>query len=122
MHNGSSPCICNAGRLRSSNQTTIQVDSYISLRPEVTVSVSALLKLSQWCHRRLDAHSGEIVCSSPTPLPPACAPAPSPNRDVSGDNAAPAMGNAACGESTVSEPDCGSGDCPAQPFVQKGGA
>src|SRR5215470_14706430 len=107
---------------RSSNHTTTQVDSYTSLRPEVTISVSALLKLSQWCQRRLDAHSGEMVCASPIPRPPACAPAYGANQEVSGGNAAAAVGDAACRESTASEPGPGSGAHPAQPFDQPGGA
>lgn len=37
------------------------------------MSGSALLKLSQWCEHRLDAHSGKVIGSSPLILSPACA-------------------------------------------------
>jgi len=37
------------------------------------MSISALLKLSQWCQRRLDDQPGDVVCARPTTgPPPAC--------------------------------------------------
>src|SRR5438128_8281112 len=85
---------------RSSNHTTTQVSACPSPPPVVIMSVSALLKLSQWCQRRLNDQSGEVVCSSPTPLPPAYAPQQGSSQEVSGGSTASALGDAPGGEST----------------------
>src|SRR5207247_3164307 len=117
MRNGSSRCICNVGRLRSSNHTTTQVSACPSPPPVVIMSVSALLKLSQWCQRRLNDQSGEVVCSSPTPLPPAYAPQQGSSQDVSGGSTASALGDAPGGESKASQSARGSSHLPAPPFA-----
>src|SRR5678815_52012 len=103
------------GKLRSSNHTTTQVSSCPSPQPEVTLSVSALLKLSQWCQRRLDDHSGEVVCASPRTIPPACPPQHGASQDVSGVYSTATLGDATGAESTASESARGSGHCPAPP-------
>jgi hypothetical protein len=58
------------GESRSPNHTTTQERACPSSQHEVTISVSALLKLSRWCQRRLDDQSGDVVWASPTTLPP----------------------------------------------------
>src|SRR2546425_2190564 len=122
MRNGSLPCICNAGQLRSPNHTTTQERACPSPQHKVTISVSALLKLAQWCQRRLDDQSGDVVCARPTTLPPACASPCHPSHEHSGGAAATALGLAAPGESAASEPDHGSCHRPAQPSSPAGGA
>src|SRR5438309_11397880 len=40
------------------------------------MSIAALLKLSQWCQRRLDDQPGDVVCARPTTVHPLLASAP----------------------------------------------
>src|SRR5207302_4830608 len=110
------------GVLRSPNHTTAQESACPSPQHEVTISVSALLKLSQWCQRRLDDQSGDVVCARPTMLPPACASPCPPGHEHPGGAAATALGLSAPGESAPSEPDHGAGHRPAQPSSPEGGA
>ena len=56
------------------------------------------------------------------PRPPAGVPASGAHQEVSGGNAASAVGDGACGASTVSGPGPGSGHHPAPPFDDHGGA
>src|SRR5438132_9244586 len=107
--------MCTAGRLRSPNHTTAQESTCPSPQHEVTISVAALLKLSQWCQRRLDDQSGEVVCARPTMLPPACASPCPPSHEHSGGAAATTLGLAAPGASAPSAPDPGAGHRPAPP-------
>src|SRR5215813_9265507 len=120
MRNGSSPCMCNVGQLRSPNHTTAQERACPSPQHEVTISVSTLLKLAQWCQRRLADQSGDVVCARPTTLPPACASPCHPSHEHSGGTAATALGLSAPGASAASEPDHGSGHHPAQPSSPEG--
>src|SRR5438128_10476521 len=106
---------------RSSNHTTTQVSACPSPPPVVIMSVSALLKLSQWCQRRLNDQSGEVVCSSPTPLPPAYAPQQGSSQEVSGGSTASALGDAPGGESKASQSARGPSHLPAPPFAHEGG-
>src|SRR6266699_1999141 len=110
------------GVLRSPNHTTAQESACPSPPHEVTLSVSALLKLSQWCQRRLDDQSGDVVCARPTTLPPACSSQCHPRHEHPGGAAATALGLSAPGESATSEPDHGSCHRPAQPSSSEGGA
>src|SRR5215510_13357057 len=93
-----------AGALRSPNHTTAQERACPSPQHKVTISVSALLKLSQWCQRRLDDQSGEVVCARPTTRPPACASPCHPSHEHPGGAAATALGLAAAGEAAASDP------------------
>src|SRR2546428_4709906 len=111
-----------AGALRSPNHTTAQESTCPSPQHEVTISVAALLKLSQWCQRRLDDQSGDVVCARPTMLPPACASPCHPSHEPPGGVAATALGLSAPGESATSEPDHSSCHRPAQPASPAGGA
>src|SRR5215469_12223792 len=110
-----------AGSWRSSNHTTTQVGPCPSPQPEVTISVSALLKLAQWCQRRLGDHSGEVVWLSPLTVPPACSPPHGSSQDVSGDYSTATLGESTGAESTASESARGSGHRPAPPFDAEGG-
>src|SRR3989475_12955622 len=114
-------CTRCVGKSRSSNHTTTQVSACPSPPPAVIISVSALLKLSQWCQRRLNDQSGEVVCASPTPLPPAYAPQQGSNQEVSGGSTASALGDAPGGESKASQSARGSSHLPAPPFAHEGG-
>src|SRR5438132_11579466 len=118
----SAPCTACAGKLRSPNHTTAQERACPSPQHKVTISVSALLKLAQWCQRRLDDQSGGVVCACPTTLPPACASPCHPSHEPSGGAAAGPLGLAASRESATSEPDPGAGHRPAQPASPAGGA
>jgi hypothetical protein len=86
------------------------------------MSISALLKLSQWCQRRLDDQPGEVVCSSPIMAPPACLPQHGSRQEASEGGAASALEDAPCGEAAASESARGSGSRPTQPPSQDGGA
>src|SRR5215475_6053872 len=97
------------GTWRSPNHTTAQESACPSPQPEVTISVAALLKLSQWCQRRLDDQPGDVVCARPTTRPPACASPCHPSHEHPGGAAATALGLAAAGEAAASEPDPGTG-------------
>src|SRR5262245_24351004 len=110
------------GKSRSSNHTTTQVRPCPASQPEVTISVSALLKLSQWCQRRLDDHSGEVVCARPRTIPPACPLQHAPRQDVSGVYSTATLGESTGAESTASESARGSGHRPAPPVGAEGGA
>src|SRR5713101_6595163 len=119
--------ICNVtsmpyGTWRSPNHTTAQERACPSSQHEVTMSVAALLKLSQWCPHRLDEQSGDVVCARPTTFPPACASPCHPSHEHPGGAAATALGLAAPRASAPSEPDHGSGHRPAQPASPAGGA
>src|SRR5712691_7292330 len=111
-----------AGRWRSPNHTTAQERACPSPQHEVPISVSALLKLSQWCQRRLDDQPGDVVCAHPITLPPACASPCRPSHEPPGGVAATALGLSAPGESAASESDHGSCHRPAQPASPEGGA
>src|SRR2546422_9046446 len=87
-----------AAAKRSADHTTTQEKACTSSRPAVTISVSALLKLAQWCQCRLDDHSGDIVCTSPTTVPPACVPQHRPSSEPSRDAAPSALGDAPPGD------------------------
>jgi hypothetical protein len=115
-------CTASAGQSRAPNHTTAQESTGTSPRPEVTIRVSALLKLSQWCQRRLDDQPGDVVCARPTTLPPACASPGHPSHEAPGGAAATALGLSAPGESAAAEPDHGSCHRPAQPSSPGGGA
>src|SRR5262245_928358 len=121
MRRRSSACICKGGRRRSPHHTTTQESTCPSSQHEVTISVSALLKLAQWCQRRLDDQSGDVVCACPTTRPPACSAPCSPGPEHPGGTAATTLGLAAPGASATSEPDHGSGHRPAQPASPAGG-
>jgi hypothetical protein len=86
------------------------------------MSVSALGKLSQWCHRRLDDHSGEVVCASPRTIPPACPPQHGASQDVSGVSSTATLGDAPGAESTASASARGAGHHAAPPVDAAGGA
>ena len=97
------------GRPGSSNHTTAQDGTCPSSPSEVTISVTALLKLSTWCQRRLDDQLGEVTCSSPTPSPPACSSTSGSGQEISTTcRADGAVGIAPSGESKASESDSGS--------------
>src|SRR6266700_8399969 len=88
---------------RSANHTTTQEKVCPSPCSEVTIRVAALLKLSQWCQRRLDDQPGDVVCSNPTTVPPVCVPQRRPSQASSGGAAASALGDAASGDAAASE-------------------
>src|SRR4029434_9050052 len=106
----------------SYSHTTTKVRHCPSPQPEVTISVSALLKLSQWCQRRLDDHSGEVVCASPRTIPPACSPQHGSSQDVSGVSSTATLGDSTGAESTSYESARGSGHHSAPPVDAEGGA
>jgi hypothetical protein len=107
----------------SSNHTTAQDGTCPSSPSEVTISVTALLKLSTWCQRRLDNQLGEVTCSSPTPSPPACSSTSGSSQEISTTCCADgAVGIAPSGESKASESDSGSSHCSASSAGQRGGA
>src|SRR5439155_19407310 len=110
------------GALRSPNHTTAQESTCPSPQHEVTISISALLKLSQWCQRRLDDQPGDVVCARPIMLPPACASPCHPSHEPPGGAAATALGLSAPGASAASESDPSSCHRPAQPASPAGGA
>src|SRR5437870_11444333 len=97
---------------RSADHTTTQEKACTSSRPAVTMSVSALLKLAQWCQCRLDDHSGDSVWTSPTTVPPACIPQRRPSPAPSGGAAASALGDAPSGDASASESDHGTCHAP----------
>src|SRR5207244_11959780 len=111
-----------AGKWRPPNNTTAQESTCPSPQHKVTISVSALLKLAQWCQRRLDDQSGDVVCARPTTLPPACASPCHPSHEPSGGAAAGPLGLAASRGSATAEPDPGAGHRPAQPAPPAEGA
>src|SRR5437016_12409739 len=94
--------MCLGGGRRSADHTTTQEKACTSSRPAVTMSVSALLKLAQWCQCRLDDHSGDSVWTSPTTVPPACIPQRRPSPVPSGGAAASALGDAPYGDAMAS--------------------
>src|SRR5437762_6617240 len=110
------------GVSRSPNYTTAQEHACPSPQHEVIISVSALLKLSQWCQRRLDDQSGDVVCARPTTRPPACASPCPPSHEYPGGAPVTALGLSASGESAASEPDHDQGHRPAQPAWPAGRA
>src|SRR5262245_54181184 len=57
---------------RSTIPTTSETTPFISSSHRVTVGVSALLELAQWCRKRRDLTSGESRCATrqPTAVPP----------------------------------------------------
>src|SRR6266446_2249782 len=109
------------GSSRSSNHTTTQVGPCPSPQPEVTISVSALLKLAQWCQRRRGDYSGEVVCASPLTVPPTCSPPHGASQDVSGVSSTATLGESPGVASTASESDRGSGHRPAPSVDAEGG-
>jgi hypothetical protein len=110
------------GSLRSSNHTTTQVSPCLSSRPEVTISVTALFKLSQWCLRRLGDHAGEMPCLSSLTLPPANSLAPASSHACFCLDSSATVGDVTDTESTTSESDRRSGHCSASPVDRQGGA
>src|SRR5437879_7072272 len=114
--------MCDACLLRAPNHTTAQESTCPSPQHEVTISVAALLKLSQWCQRRLDDQSGEVVCARPTMLPPACASPCHPSHDPPGGVAATPLGLSAPRAAATSAPDPGAWHRPAPPAWPPGGA
>src|SRR4030095_5996785 len=106
---------------RSADHTTTQEKACTSSQPAVTISVSALLKLAQWCQCRLDDHSGDIVCTSPTTVPPAYVPQRRPSSAPSRGAASAALGDTPSGDASASEPDHGTCHRPAQSAAHAGG-
>jgi hypothetical protein len=111
----SSVCTGRGGKWRSPNHTTAQESACPSPQPEVTISVSALLKLSPWCQRRFADQPGEVVGSSRIMLPPVCSlphfssPEHAAGATVSG------LGTSASGDSAAAESNHGADHRPAPP-------
>src|SRR5215831_7981943 len=106
---------------RSADHTTTQEKACTSSQPAVTMSVSALLKLAQWCQCRLDDPSGDSVCTSPTTVPPACVPQPRPSPEPSGGTVASALGDASSRDAAASESNPGACHRPTQSSSHAGG-